>query len=278
MSENCQVLGPKGLQQSHSFDLHGLVYNEIKVDEIPIREHLNAQTIITLQQTSSTQMTWGMGDELFQGSLFKDQLIITPAGFPHFSGWQSPSSFSNFFLYPRFNISINESFQEDLPQALVPKIGFEDPFLKKIFSLIKSEVKSNEVADPLYIDTLILMLGKHLNLNFRLKETKLQKISGPQLSQIDGFIRDNLDQPISLKMLAATVNMSPYHFSRLFKAKTGAAPYHYVQIARINRSKELLKKTNWAIGRIALECGFNSQSHFTSQFKKFVGATPSTFR
>ncbi|MGD1929539.1 MAG: helix-turn-helix domain-containing protein [Leptolyngbyaceae cyanobacterium] len=37
--------------------------------------------------------------------------------------------------------------------------------------------------------------------------------------------------------------------------------------SRIERAKQLLKGTKGAIAEIALQCGFNSQSHFTNAFE-----------
>ncbi|WP_315788728.1 AraC family transcriptional regulator [Fischerella sp. JS2] len=40
----------------------------------------------------------------------------------------------------------------------------------------------------------------------------------------------------------------------------------------------MLKQRNNSISEIAFQCGFNSQSHFTQQFRKITGVTPKTYR
>lgn len=42
---------------------------------------------------------------------------------------------------------------------------------------------------------------------------------------------------------------------------------------RIERAKRLLKKADMSIADIALECGFNSQSHLGKYFRKITGMT-----
>ncbi|MBF2057537.1 MAG: helix-turn-helix domain-containing protein [Cyanobacterium sp. T60_A2020_053] len=46
----------------------------------------------------------------------------------------------------------------------------------------------------------------------------------------------------------------------------------------LERAKERLKHTNQSLLEIALECGFDSHSHFTRQFRKITGITPIGFR
>ncbi|EDM45767.1 AraC family transcriptional regulator, partial [Marinobacter algicola] len=41
-------------------------------------------------------------------------------------------------------------------------------------------------------------------------------------------IRTHLDQTLTLSEMASWVNLSPYHFTRLFRATFGCAPYQYV--------------------------------------------------
>ncbi|MEO1050751.1 MAG: AraC family transcriptional regulator [Bacteroidota bacterium] len=274
----CKVIGPESKNVKCSYDLGGLIYNEITLNNVDVSEHLNIQAIITLQTSAYADMTWGMGNDLRNERLLKDHFILTPAGFPHLSGWHNACSFSNFFIYPDFFERVNQSFQQELPFDLVPKFNFQDAFLKKIFQLIQLELHSMEVADPLYVDSLLIMLGKHLNTNFRIDETKVSRLSGKQLFVIESYIKSNLGKAIRLDELASLVNMSQYHFSRLFKAKTGIAPYQYVQDIRLAKASELLSKTTLTISEIAFRCGYNSPSHFTAQFKKRIGISPQTAR
>jgi AraC-like DNA-binding protein len=92
------------------------------------------------------------------------------------------------------------------------------------------------------------------------------------------FIEDNLGKPIQLADIAAHVNMSVFHFARLFKKKVGQSPYHYLLIARIDRAKMLLKSSDLPVKEIAREVGFNSETNFISAFSGKVGIPPQRFR
>ncbi|MGP4845272.1 helix-turn-helix transcriptional regulator [Marinobacter sp. 1Y8] len=91
-------------------------------------------------------------------------------------------------------------------------------------------------------------------------------------------IHASLDQPLTLETMAGWINLSPYHFARLFRATFGCAPYQYVQEQRLTRARELLRGRHHKITAIALTCGFGDHSQFTRAFRKRFGITPSAYR
>ncbi|MBE5108546.1 helix-turn-helix transcriptional regulator [Bacillus thuringiensis] len=82
----------------------------------------------------------------------------------------------------------------------------------------------------------------------------------------------------TLDEMALISNLSKYQFAHLFKEITGLSPYSWLQVYRIIRSQEDLKKTNKSILDIALNCGFSSVSVYNQLFKRLYGDTPGTFR
>ena len=91
------------------------------------------------------------------------------------------------------------------------------------------------------------------------------------------YIQSNA-QDLSIDKLAAVSNLSPYHFSRLFKQNTGLAPHQYVLHWRIEEAKRLLMRTDHDLAEIAQRLGFRDQSHFTERFRKVTGVTPKRWR
>jgi AraC family transcriptional regulator len=61
-------------------------------------------------------------------------------------------------------------------------------------------------------------------------------------------------------------------------AATGTRPHDYVLRRRIERAQDLLRNSETGLVDIALGVGFQSQSHFTTVFKRFVGETPHRWR
>jgi AraC-like DNA-binding protein len=92
------------------------------------------------------------------------------------------------------------------------------------------------------------------------------------------YIHNHLYEPLSLSHIASYVGYSSYHFSRLFKEKTGLPPLYYVSSLRLQKAKELLLNTNLTVRDIGLEIGQQSLGTFTTRFTKCVGMSPSHFR
>jgi AraC family transcriptional regulator len=78
--------------------------------------------------------------------------------------------------------------------------------------------------------------------------------------------------------MAGVLNLSQYHFCRLFKQSTGITPHQYLTRCRIDRAKQLLLKTELTITEVAFEVGFTNHSSFTRLFRQYVGVTPKVFR
>lgn len=92
------------------------------------------------------------------------------------------------------------------------------------------------------------------------------------------FIEANLDQKIEVSEIARQAGLSPFYFSRLFRAACGTSVYGYVIETRLKTAQRLLEKTDLALSTIAFETGFSSQSHFTTSFRTRFGTTPHAHR
>lgn len=102
-------------------------------------------------------------------------------------------------------------------------------------------------------------------------------LTGWQLRTILCFVKSHISEPMSLRVLADLVGLSPYHFLRSFKRSTGITPHQYVLEQRIEAAKQLLRSNNQSIAEVSATVGFAHQSHFARAFRKCVGAAPSEF-
>jgi AraC-like DNA-binding protein len=87
------------------------------------------------------------------------------------------------------------------------------------------------------------------------------------------LLASDLDQKLSLDLLAQIVGMSRFHFLRIFKENAGISPHLYRTLKRIELSKKLLSQ-GMLPAQVAFETGFADQSHFSNTFRRYVGATP----
>jgi AraC-like DNA-binding protein len=99
-----------------------------------------------------------------------------------------------------------------------------------------------------------------------------------RLKRVLEYVDANLGEPITLADLAAATTLSPMHFAAQFRMSTGVRPHEYLLRRRIERAQELLLQPGLSIVDIALTVGFQTQSHFTTVFKRFTGDTPDRWR
>jgi len=110
-------------------------------------------------------------------------------------------------------------------------------------------------------------------------EYKVSKDGNKQnIENILTYIEENLDQDLSVGLLAKLINFHPNYFTRMFKTKTGFLPKHYIIHRRMTKASNLLMRTNESIAEIAQKTGFKNQFYFTNAFKKINGLTPSDYR
>ena len=100
----------------------------------------------------------------------------------------------------------------------------------------------------------------------------------PEIEEAILYIQRHIYEPLSLRQLANHVSYSPYHFTRIFKARTGLSPLYYVSSMRLQKAKDLLLNTDLTVRDIGLEIGQQSLGTFTTRFTEKVGITPSQFR
>lgn len=99
------------------------------------------------------------------------------------------------------------------------------------------------------------------------------------LEDAKSYIRHNFqNDEISLNTVAAYINLSPNHFSSIFKQETGETFVEYLTSVRMEKARELLRGTTMKTAEIALAVGYKDSHYFSSLFKKTHDCTPREFR
>ncbi len=224
------------------------------------------------------------GDRTHTGLYAKGDFCITPAQMPFFARWESDDRFVQIRIASRF---IQQVASETLvvksgALELLPEFKQRDPQLEAIAMLLLSELRREEFSSSLYIESLANVLSIHLLRQYAATKPTLPIYEGGlpqrQLLQVLDYINEYLHQDIKLADLASLLDMSPFHFSHLFKQSIGTSPHQYLLQQRIEQAKQLLKQTDQSIMDIAFLCGFNSHSHLSKQFRQQTGITPSAYR
>jgi AraC family transcriptional regulator len=107
---------------------------------------------------------------------------------------------------------------------------------------------------------------------------KVGELSRWRLKRAIDYFEAQLGKPVSLADVASSAGLTRMHFAAQFRAATGLRPHEYLLRRRIERAQEMLAETGMPLVDIALSVGFQTQSHFTSVFKRFAGQPPRAWR
>jgi AraC family transcriptional regulator len=208
---------------------------------------------------------------------------IYPANLPFQEFWSPEvSSFLDLYLEPTLIEQTGVELCDKDQIELVPNLEYcLDPLIYQIAVALKTALEVDPSGSKLYADVMKTALVARLISHYSAQQPVIKKhsdgLTQQQLKQVTGYIHEYFDQDLSLAELANLVQLSPYHFARLFKRSTGLPPHKYLLQCRIKRAKKLLLERELSIAEIACVVGFSSQGHLNYHFKRLVGATPKAF-
>jgi AraC family transcriptional regulator, regulatory protein of adaptative response / methylated-DNA-[protein]-cysteine methyltransferase len=108
------------------------------------------------------------------------------------------------------------------------------------------------------------------------RNAQLQKVE-EACRLMDHNILENPDTTLNLAAVASHVELSPFHFQRLFKRTVGISPRQYQQARRAGRFRSALQ-TEARITDAIYEAGYSSSSRAYETVHGQLGMTPSAFR
>lgn len=145
---------------------------------------------------------------------------------------------------------------------------------EKIFRELCDLSETARESDRMLIAARILELIYMLSAVAEEQQAAAGKSGNDAISAVIKYIKSNLTADLSLAKMAEYASFSPIHFHNSFKRAVGKTLREFVEQERIRRAVTLLTDTELTLAQIAYECGFSSQSYFSSAFKRRMGTTP----
>jgi AraC family transcriptional regulator len=250
------------------------------IESPPISQHL-----MCLYLSGSSHQVTQFEKLEFDGAYHPGDLWLLPeSSCSAFWSWESTDEAMIFTIDPPLldEIALASDCANSSGLQLNPLVYQHDPQLLAIAQSFKQEMTQGGIASQLYTDALALQFTIHLLRHYTTQSLTPKHYPGglsrQQMKCLIDYMQINLDRTIHLEELATLLNMSQYHFCRLFKRSTGVSPHQFVIRQRVDRAKQLLQKSDRSVLDVAIRCGFTDGSHLTRHFRKLTGTTPTTFR
>jgi len=204
----------------------------------------------------------------------------------HRSQWRIPKKLEMFHLYfsaEKLKSMAVKVFDRDPRLIQLKDLSFEtDRYAEEMVKLAILPLDWNEQADKLALSSVADLFLVHILKNYSELSLSMPAVKGGLppfvVATIKEYMNDHLGDAISIGNLAELAGCSSFHFAHMFKESFGQPPYRYLNTLRMEKAKELLRHSPLPLAEVALACGFSSQAHFTSRFKKAVSLTPRRFR
>lgn len=148
--------------------------------------------------------------------------------------------------------------------------------------IIDATIRLVELLDkPEILHLLAPMIKKEIHLHLLLGPfgRSLSSICSPntQVAQIEKamiWLKENYKAHLKVEALAHMVNMAVSTFHKHFKEMTTLSPLQYQKQLRMEEAQRLMLKEGYDVTRAALSVGYESQTQFSREYKKFFGESP----
>ncbi|VVN85337.1 AraC family transcriptional regulator [Pseudomonas fluorescens] len=167
----------------------------------------------------------------------------------------------------------------ELPANSLPAFGatlYRDPDLVDGFCQLHRLLESPASAlqqQTVWREMMLSLLQRHAGVSTPDKPGREHRA----VAQAKELLQSQLAAPPSLEELATAVNLSPFHFARVFRRATGMPPHTWLMQQRIARARALLRDGCLPL-EVATQLGFADQSHLSRQFKQVYGVGPGAYR
>jgi AraC family transcriptional regulator of adaptative response/methylated-DNA-[protein]-cysteine methyltransferase len=108
--------------------------------------------------------------------------------------------------------------------------------------------------------------------------TSQQELDYNRIAEAISYFKENFKAQPKLEDVAEHVNLSPFHFQRMFKEWAGVTPKQFLQYLSIGHAKEMLKTSGANLFNTAFETGLSGTGRLYDLFIKVEGMTPGEYK
>ncbi len=266
--------------QQHGW--HGITIEQHCQPPFEIPEHSLPTHLIAIQTGAPIKVDNIVNGRFQSGYSVRGDLSILPAHLPNWERWYGIAEYIALRLEPALMVQLIKQELINDKVEIIPHLRIRDPLIEQLGIGLLKEAKAIGMMSRLYAESTSILIAIHLLKHYSTAKMAvhyhLDGLPKSKLHQVIEYIDENLERDLSLTELAAIAGLSPNYFANTFKRLTGVPPHQYVTNCRIERAKALLAEDKLPITEICHRIGFQSHSHFSTVFRRLIGATPKAYR
>jgi AraC family transcriptional regulator len=267
---------------SKLFSWRGIIVEWHKLDPQELPEHyVEGHGIAVNVGARPISFGWKDGDKRVDGAMNPGEFHLLTDGELNTPRWLGTFDEISLVLDRHFVAGVA---REGLPASSVEfatQRSTADLTIAFYADAFRTELANRSLNGPLYAETLTIGLTLHLLSHYAVARPRIPyprgKLTSFQLRRVVELIMADLSEEVSLRAMAEEANVSPFHFTRMFRKTLGVTPHRFVLRQRIQKALHLIREGKLSLAQVATEAGFCDQAHFTHAFRSVVGTTPARY-
>ncbi len=205
--------------------------------------------------------------------------IISGTGILHLEGREYTVKAGEAFLIPPGEVSIYTSSKDD--PWVYRWIGFNGALSEKFLSLPRVFTTTSGAFEKIGE-----IIRQRDMLEYRLCAALFElysdlfsgkKKNNHYVRRVCDFINTSYMQPISVEMIAESMNLDRRYLTRIFKERMGQTMQEYIISVRLEAARESLLG-GASVSEAAMLCGYADECNFSKMFKRRYGISPGAWR
>lgn len=238
--------------------------------------HDHHQLVLTFED-GKAEIIWPDGKELKSAILTNRSFCLIPAGVSHSCRWTLNVRVVVLYIHRRL-LADNSVFVPDtifmVPfKELCWRTPVLSPMADDLRGLMKMSSENNSSAALIGASLIARTIEAEAQRLARSEFTD-PPLSESEILKLEAFIAAKIGEKLDCSTLAKVVGLSPDHFRKVFKSKTGSTPMHYLLEQRTAKAAELLRSGKCRVVEAAMQTGFADQSHLNRNCRRFYGCSP----
>ncbi|GIO14382.1 hypothetical protein J19TS2_39370 [Cohnella xylanilytica] len=152
--------------------------------------------------------------------------------------------------------------------SLISRSVMEMHRIRKTGGPLKNRILDGEIR------SLLMKLSNLRDLSLTEKQGRYYR----QFSELRDELFNSPQRRYSVDQLASRLGLSASYFQHLYKELFGCSVVADIIAGRLEYAKYLLQHSASSVSQVAALCGYEHDTHFMRQFKKFVGVTPGQYK
>ncbi|MFY0599596.1 MAG: helix-turn-helix transcriptional regulator [Cyclobacteriaceae bacterium] len=273
-AKNINILETVTVENNYEIENSLILVNKGGISFGKEKEVSSAGDVIFVPGGKQLSVTYGSGSGV---SLSKDAFLTHRE--KYFAPYVSTSEESNeSYSYVSFEAkafdSVNFFASLDIPAFKIEASAHLASLVRKVNEESNSNAPGKDRVVKVITEHMVVELIRYILKQGMFVEqfaTNSTYFKDPRLIDIFTFIKENLGEDLSNKVLSGVANVSEDYVGQYFKMLTGINPQDYIEYQRMEEAVKLLRTSKKSIRDIGKEVGYKDTAYFCRRFKMMFG-------